>query len=151
MECNDENRSLIWADVPDPVCGEDDCLVKIEACGVNRADLLQRAGDYPPPPGCPDWMGLEIAGTIIEIAEGAKEKFVQKLKINLFERVGKLGGNRRTGRADVLKRSCRRQSGSRLQLADKLEGVECVEKIDIARLAVEHLDRKLCSVCHINS
>ena len=70
----DENRSLIWADVPDPVCGEDDCLVKIEACGVNRADLLQRAGDYPPPPGCPDWMGLEIAGTIVEMGSGAAEK-----------------------------------------------------------------------------
>ncbi|MBQ8186345.1 MAG: NAD(P)H-quinone oxidoreductase, partial [Clostridia bacterium] len=71
---NDENRSLIWADVPDPVCGEDDCVVKIEACGVNRADLLQRAGDYPPPPGCPEWMGLEIAGTITEMGGGAKAK-----------------------------------------------------------------------------
>lgn len=71
---NDEKRSLIWADVPDPVCGEDDCLVKIEACGVNRADLLQRAGDYPPPPGCPEWMGLEIAGTITEMGDGAKAK-----------------------------------------------------------------------------
>ena len=52
----------------------DDCLIKIEATALNRADLMQREGDYPPPPGCPDWMGLEIAGTIVEIAEGAKEK-----------------------------------------------------------------------------
>ena len=71
---NDDDRSLIWTDVPDPVCGYDDCLIRIEACGVNRADLLQRAGNYPPPPGCPDWMGLEIAGTIVNMGEGAAEK-----------------------------------------------------------------------------
>ncbi len=68
------DRSLRWDDVPDAVCGTDDCLVKIEAAALNRADLMQREGDYPPPPGCPDWMGLEIAGTIVEVGEGAKEK-----------------------------------------------------------------------------
>ena len=69
-----EDRSLRWDTVPDPVLGRDDCLVKIEAAALNRADLMQREGDYPPPPGCPEWMGLEIAGTIVEIADGAKEK-----------------------------------------------------------------------------
>lgn len=69
-----DDRSLRWDDVPNPVLGEDDCLVKIEAAALNRADLMQREGDYPPPEGCPEWMGLEIAGTIVEIAEGAKEK-----------------------------------------------------------------------------
>ena len=69
-----DDRSLRWDDVPNPVLGEDDCLVKIEAAALNRADLMQREGDYPPPPGCPDWMGLEIAGTIVEIADGAKKK-----------------------------------------------------------------------------
>ncbi|MBR6684307.1 MAG: NAD(P)H-quinone oxidoreductase [Firmicutes bacterium] len=69
-----EDRSLRWDYVPDPVLGVDDCLVKIEAAALNRADLMQREGDYPPPAGCPEWMGLEIAGTIVEIAEGAKEK-----------------------------------------------------------------------------
>ena len=69
-----EDRSLRWDTVPDPVLGDDDCLIKIEAAALNRADLMQREGDYPPPPGCPDWMGLEIAGTIVEIAKGAKEK-----------------------------------------------------------------------------
>ncbi|MBO5913201.1 MAG: NAD(P)H-quinone oxidoreductase [Clostridia bacterium] len=69
-----DDKSLRWDDVPNPVLGEDDCLVKIEAAALNRADLMQREGDYPPPPGCPDWMGLEIAGTIIEIADGAKQK-----------------------------------------------------------------------------
>ena len=71
---NDERRSLVWADVPDPTLGCDDVLVKIEAAALNRADLMQRAGDYPPPPGCPEWMGLEIAGTIVEMSEGAREK-----------------------------------------------------------------------------
>ncbi len=69
-----DDRSLRWDTVPDPVLGDDDCLVKIEAAALNRADLMQREGDYPPPEGCPEWMGLEIAGTIVEIADGAKEK-----------------------------------------------------------------------------
>lgn len=69
-----DDRSLRWDDVPDPILGDDDCLIKIEAAALNRADLIQREGDYPPPEGCPEWMGLEIAGTITEIADGAKEK-----------------------------------------------------------------------------
>ena len=69
-----DDRSLRWDDVPDPVLGNDDCLIKIVAAALNRADLMQREGDYPPPAGCPEWMGLEIAGTIVEIAEGAKQK-----------------------------------------------------------------------------
>ncbi len=69
-----DDKSLRWDNVPDPVLGNDDCLVKIEAAALNRADLMQREGDYPPPEGCPEWMGLEIAGTIVEIADGAKQK-----------------------------------------------------------------------------
>jgi len=68
------DKSLIWADVPDPVMKSDEVLVKIEYAALNRADLLQREGNYPPPPGCPDWMGLEISGTIVDIGEEAKEK-----------------------------------------------------------------------------
>ncbi len=69
-----DDRSLRWDDVPNPVVGAEDCLVKIEAAALNRADLMQREGDYPPPPGCPDWMGLEIAGTIVEVGSEAAEK-----------------------------------------------------------------------------
>lgn len=69
-----DDRSLRWADVPDPVMGTEDCLVKIEAAALNRADLMQREGDYPPPAGCPEWMGLEIAGTIVEVGEEAAKK-----------------------------------------------------------------------------
>ena len=69
-----DDRSLRWDNVPDPVVGAEDCLVKIEAAALNRADLMQREGDYPPPPGCPEWMGLEIAGTIVEVGpEAAKQ------------------------------------------------------------------------------
>ncbi len=69
-----ENQSLHWSDVPDPIVGAEDVLVKIEAAALNRADLMQREGDYPPPPGCPDWMGLEIAGTIVEVGAEAAVK-----------------------------------------------------------------------------
>lgn len=68
------DKSLRWDNVPDPVMGAEDCLVKIEAAALNRADLMQREGDYPPPPGCPEWMGLEIAGTIVEVGALAAEK-----------------------------------------------------------------------------
>ena len=69
-----DDRSLRWDEVPMAVCGEDDCLVKIEAAALNRADLMQREGDYPPPAGCPEWMGLEVAGTVIEVGKGAETK-----------------------------------------------------------------------------
>ena len=61
-----ENKDLLWTDVPDPVIREDEVLVKIYAAALNRADLLQRAGTYPSPAGCPEWMGLEIAGVVVE-------------------------------------------------------------------------------------
>lgn len=74
-----DDRSLRWDTVPDPILGEDDCLIKIEAAALNRADLMQREGDYPPPPGCSPWMGLEISGTIVTMAEGAKKKSAWKI------------------------------------------------------------------------
>ena len=69
-----DDRSLRWDDVPNPVMKSDEVLVEIHAAALNRADLMQREGDYPPPPGCPDWMGLEIAGEIVEIGDEAKKK-----------------------------------------------------------------------------
>ena len=69
-----KDKSLLWTDVPNPVMSAADALVKIEYAALNRADLLQREGNYPPPPGCPDWMGLEISGTIVDLGEEAKEK-----------------------------------------------------------------------------
>ena len=69
-----EDKSLRWDYVPDPVCGAEECLVRIQAAALNRADLMQREGDYPPPPGCPEWMGLEISGVITQVGTVAAEK-----------------------------------------------------------------------------
>lgn len=74
-----DDRSLSWSDVPTPVIKEDEVLVRVEYAALNRADLMQREGDYPPPPGCPEWMGLEISGEIVEISDGAKEKSSLKI------------------------------------------------------------------------
>ena len=74
-----ENQALVWSDVEYPVMHDDEVIVKIECAAVNRADLMQRAGDYPPPPGCPEWMGLEISGEIVEMGEEAKAKSSWKL------------------------------------------------------------------------
>ncbi len=65
----DEKKNLVWSDVPDPVIGDEDVLVKIYAAALNRADLLQRQGKYPSPAGCPEWMGLEIAGVIERVGK----------------------------------------------------------------------------------
>lgn len=68
------DKSLVWADVPDPVIGSEDVLVKIHYAALNRADLMQRDGDYPPPPGAPEWMGLEVSGIIEKLGDEAAEK-----------------------------------------------------------------------------
>ncbi len=62
----DEQQSLVWTEVPDPVAKDGELLVDIHAAALNRADLLQREGNYPPPPGWPEWMGLEVAGVVAE-------------------------------------------------------------------------------------
>lgn len=67
------DRSLSWSNVPDPEIKSDEVLVRIEAAALNRADLMQREGDYPPPPGCPEWMGLEIAGVIERVGPEAEK------------------------------------------------------------------------------
>lgn len=55
------------AQVDDPAPGPGELLVEVAAAGVNRADLLQRAGHYPPPPGAPAWPGLEASGTVLAV------------------------------------------------------------------------------------
>lgn len=61
---------LIWQDVPDIAPGDDEVLIKVSAAGVNRADLLQAAGKYPPPPGASDILGLEVSGTVAAVGAG---------------------------------------------------------------------------------
>ncbi|MGM9624271.1 MAG: NAD(P)H-quinone oxidoreductase [Eubacteriales bacterium] len=69
-----DDRSLCWGNVPDPHPADDEVCIAIHYAALNRADLMQRAGDYPPPPGCPPWMGLEVSGYICEMGEAAKQK-----------------------------------------------------------------------------
>src|SRR5689334_7994650 len=61
---------LEWAEVPDPVAGPGEVLLDVVASGVNRADLLQRQGHYPPPPGASEIIGLECAGRVAALGEG---------------------------------------------------------------------------------
>lgn len=70
----DENKNLVWSEVENPVIKDDEVIVKIHAAALNRADLLQRQGKYPSPPGCPEWMGLEIAGEIVEVGKDVFKK-----------------------------------------------------------------------------
>ena len=74
-----ENQALSWSEVENPVIKSEEVLVEIHYAALNRADLMQRAGDYPPPPGCPEWMGLEVSGVIVEIGEEAKAKSNYKI------------------------------------------------------------------------
>ena len=60
---------LTWREVPDVAPGAGEVVVKVSAAGINRADLLQAAGNYPPPPGASEILGLEVSGTISDIGE----------------------------------------------------------------------------------
>ena len=62
---------LVPAERPRPVAGAGEVLVKVAAAGVNRPDLMQRRGQYPPPPGASDIPGLEVAGSIALVGSGA--------------------------------------------------------------------------------
>jgi len=64
---------LSLGDVPEPVVGSTDVLIQVKAAGLNRADLMQRAGLYPPPPGASDILGLEVAGTIAAVGTDVSE------------------------------------------------------------------------------
>lgn len=61
---------LTWSEVPDVSAGHGEVLIKVNTAGVNRADLLQAAGNYPPPPGASNILGLEVSGVIANVGEG---------------------------------------------------------------------------------
>jgi putative PIG3 family NAD(P)H quinone oxidoreductase len=61
---------LTWQDGPEVVARRGEVLIKVAAAGVNRADLLQAAGHYPPPPGASQTIGLEVSGTIADLGDG---------------------------------------------------------------------------------
>jgi NADPH2:quinone reductase len=64
-------EELALVERPVPRVGPGEVLIEVAAAGVNRPDILQRRGLYPPPPGAPDILGLEAAGTVVEAGEGA--------------------------------------------------------------------------------
>ena len=63
------DQTLSYTEVPNPVLKAGEVLIEVYASALNRADLLQREGNYPPPAGCPEWPGLEVAGIIKEVAK----------------------------------------------------------------------------------
>lgn len=70
----EKDKSLAWREVPDPRRKDHEVIIEVHAAALNRADLMQREGHYPPPPGWPDWMGLEVAGIISEAPSGGRWK-----------------------------------------------------------------------------
>lgn len=71
-----KDGKLHWEDTDTPAIGPGEVLLEIHAAGINRADLLQRVGEYPPPPGWPDRFGLEAAGVICAIGEKVKRQSI---------------------------------------------------------------------------
>jgi len=64
-------EALTLSERPDPVAGPGQIRIRVRAAGVNRPDLLQRNGLYPPPPGAPDLLGLEVAGEVDQVGPDA--------------------------------------------------------------------------------
>jgi len=75
----DGAEELALVERPVPRTGADEVLIKVAAAGVNRPDILQRRGLYPPPPGAPDILGLEVAGEVVEAGKGAEELLGRKV------------------------------------------------------------------------
>jgi len=65
-----EPEVMVWSEVPDPVVGEGEVLLDVVAAGINRADVMQRKGFYPPPPGASPYIGMEVSGRIAELGPG---------------------------------------------------------------------------------
>ena len=71
-EPGDADR-LVLDEVPDPEAGPGQVLIDVVAAGVNRADVMQRLGHYPPPPGAPEYPGLEVSGRIAALGDGVEQ------------------------------------------------------------------------------
>ena len=70
---------IAFVERPVPLPEDAEVLIKVRAAGVNRPDVLQRKGLYPPPPGAPDVLGLEIAGEVVSAGAGAEQLLKQKV------------------------------------------------------------------------
>ena len=75
----DGQGGLTRVERPVPQPGPGEVLVKVAAAGVNRPDVLQRRGMYPPPPGAPDVLGLEVAGAVAAAGQGGESLLGEKI------------------------------------------------------------------------
>ena len=69
----ESSDQLVWQEVPDVSAGPGEVLIKVAAAGVNRADVLQAAGNYPPPPGASEIIGMEVSGVIAQVGSDVSE------------------------------------------------------------------------------
>ena len=69
----ESSDQLVWQEVPDASAGAGEVLIKVVAAGVNRADVLQAAGKYPPPPGASEIIGMEVSGVIASVGPDVAE------------------------------------------------------------------------------
>lgn len=69
----ESSDQLSWQEVADVSARPGEVVIKVAAAGVNRADVLQAAGKYPPPPGASEIIGMEVSGVIAEIGDGVTE------------------------------------------------------------------------------
>lgn len=69
----ESSDQLSWQEVPDASAGPGEVLIKVAAAGVNRADVLQAAGKYPPPPGASEIIGMEVSGVVAETGDGVAD------------------------------------------------------------------------------
>ncbi|TKB46049.1 NAD(P)H-quinone oxidoreductase [Thalassotalea mangrovi] len=65
----DETQNLTFSETQQPVIASDECLIKVQAIGINRADLLQKAGKYPAPKGESEILGIEVSGTLETVGD----------------------------------------------------------------------------------
>ena len=69
----ESSEQLSWQEVPDVSPGPGEVVIKVAAAGVNRADVLQAAGNYPPPPGASEILGMEVSGVVAELGSDVTE------------------------------------------------------------------------------
>jgi len=70
------DQQLVFAEMPQPEISADECLIKVKAIGINRADILQRKGKYPAPKGESTILGLEVCGDVVSCGSSVTQWFV---------------------------------------------------------------------------
>lgn len=68
----DETQQLTFSETEQPLIDSDECLIQVQAIGINRADLLQKAGKYPAPKGESEILGIEVSGTLVQVGSNVE-------------------------------------------------------------------------------